>query len=418
MTDETRVLIGGRKFRKIPPQSQLFVESEDLHGSVRQRRVITSTPLNTPNHPPPPFNSPNYWTPPQLLKPKPHQNYHHDSGFYGSFNTPDSSQQSYPSLNTTSTPYKPNLWHNITSPVRNIKNRFTGGGRPTFLDDERSGRWKVQPQQILGCLLFLTIFSSIGFTMLISIKHFGAGQAGSEPVSGKYQSLKFANEKINDEAAGANVEHVTEIEDLGAEIKAPVIHIPRIDDTLDDSNEIPLSEELLTPRPLVVEHPAPTKAPGARNEASDKSEKTTETVIETVLIVEDSGNEKDFFKDSDDSLSDARAEPECCPHKPKPKEPSDSAQEVQEPSLTKNNSKSRKKSRNVNPLTKTKVQKMSKAKMVEKVTTILRDIKSFDYPDLPTFRGLQPDGEETAGKNYDVEYPEDPYYSGIIRSKL
>jgi len=410
MTDETRVLIGGRKFRKIPPQSQLFVESEDLHGSVRQRRVITSTPLNTPNHPPPPFNSPNYWTPPQLLKPKPHQNYHHDSGFYGSFNTPDSSQQSYPSLNTTSTPYKPNLWHNITSPVRNIKNRFTGGGRPTFLDDERSGRWKVQPQQILGCLLFLTIFSSIGFTILISIKHFGVEQAGSELVSGKYQSLKFANEKINVEAASA-------VELVDAEVKAPTIHIPRIDDTLTDSNEIPFSEELLTPRPLVVEHPAPTKAPGARNvarnEASDKSEKTTETVTETVMIiVVDSDNENDVSKDSVDSLSDARAEPDYCPHKPKSKESSDSVQEVQE-------AKSRKKSRRVNPLTKTlKVQKMSKAKMVEKVTTILRDIKSFDYPDLPTFRGLQPDGEETAGKNYDVEYPEDPYYSGIIRSKL
>jgi len=314
MTDETRVLIGGRKFRKIPPQSQLIVEKEDLHGYVRQRRVITSTPINTPNHPPPPFNSPNYWTPPQLLKP-PHQNYHHDSGFYGSFNTPDSSQQSYPSLSTTPTPHRSNLWHNITSPVRSIKNRVTGGDRPTILDDERSGRWKVQPQQILGCLLFLTIFSSLGFTMLISIKHFGAGQAGSdsEPVSGKYQSLKFANEKINVEAAGANVERVyvdlsnrIEMQDLGAAIKAPAIHIPRIDDTLADSNEIPFSEELLITRPLVVEHPAPTKAPAARNvvrnEASGKSDKTTETVIETVLIVEDSDNEKDVLEDSVDFL--------------------------------------------------------------------------------------------------------------------
>jgi len=278
--------------------------------------------------------------------------------------------------------------------------------------------------------------------MLISIKHFGAGQAGSEPVSGKYQSLKYANEKINVEAAemvsdpvfddvinkigqmsNHDLSNKIEMEELGAEMRAPTIHIPRIDDTLDDSNEIPFSEELLTTRPLVVEHPAPTKAPGARNvarnEASDRSEKTTETVIETVLIVEDSGNEKDVLKDPVDSSSDARAEPECCPHKPKSKESPDSVQEVQEASLIKNNSKSRKKSRSVNPLTKSlKVQKMSKAKMVEKVTTILRDIKSFDYPDLPTFRGLQPDGEETAGKNYDVEYPEDPYYSGIIRSKL
>ena len=45
--------------------------------------------------------------------------------------------------------------------------------------------------------------------MLISFKHFGAGQEGStssESVNGKYQSLKYANEKMNVDVAGKNKE--------------------------------------------------------------------------------------------------------------------------------------------------------------------------------------------------------------------
>ena len=373
-----------------------------------------------------------FWLISASSKPQPNQNSHHDSGFYGSFDSPDSSRNSNASLNyTISTPYKSNLWHSITSPMSSIKNRFTGRGRQNFLDDERSGRWKVQPQQILGCLLFVTIFSSLGFAVLISVKHFGAGQEGStssEPVNGKYQSLKFANEKMNvEEPAGKNIENANvdpqevspinmasdpifdvineigqmsdrdlseKMEKLGPKIKASGIKIQKVEDTSDKSKDVlsvdAISEELLTTRPLIVEHPAPTQAPRVRHipryEDSNNNDKTTENVID-----KDSSIEKYVSKDLVNSSSDVL--------------------EVQKSTPPKNNLKSRKKSRSVNPLTKTlKVDKMSKAKMIEKVTASLRDIESVDYPDLPTFRGLQPDDDETdaeAGKN-DEDYPEDP----------
>jgi len=419
--DDTRVLIGGRKFRKIPPQSKLFMENEEPQGSVRQRYVFTSTPHHTPNQPPPPYNSANYLTPPPSSKSQPNQNSHHDSGFYGSFDTPDRSHNS-PSLNST-IPHKSNLWDSVTSPVSSIKNRLTGGGRPNFLDDDRSRRWNLQPQQILGCLLFVTIFSSLGFAILISVKHFGAGGGSSGPVNGKYQSLQFASEKMNVVENAAMSREDVEVapqeaevfsdpifdvmneigqlsdlelsekiktEELGEKIKASGIKIENIDEMFAESNEIPsvdaISEELLTTRPLLVEHPAPTQAPTDRKvlKVEYSESKTTDNVIGRELNVEDNVKE---------SIPEESINPEDIP--------------------TKWSLKSRKKSKVVNPLTKSvEVQKMSKAKLVEKVRADLRDVESVDYPDLPTFRGLQPVEDETEEDSDDVkkeiDYPEDP----------
>jgi len=408
--DETRVLIGGRKFRKIPPQSKLFVENEDPQGSVRQRHVFTSTPHH--NQPPPPYNSPNYWSPPPS-KSQHTQQSHQDSGFYGSFNTPDKSPNSYPSMNSSTIPHKSNLWDSITSPVSSIKNRITGGGRPNFLDDDRSRRWKMQPQQILGCLLFATVFSSLGFALLISVKHFGVGEDGSSaPVNGKYQSLKFASEKINVvENADMNGENVkvdpqevspvditsdpifdvmNEIgqlsdrelyekiknDELGEKIKASGIKIESIDEMAAKSNEIPsvdaISEELLTTRPFLVEHPPPTQAPtdknGLKEEASSTKSKTTD------VKVTNSDNEN------------KSTNPEV--------------------GTTKSRATLRKKSKAINPLNKAvEVQKVSKVKVVEKVK--VADVESVDYPDLPTFRGQHPAEAETDDVK-DIDYPEDP----------
>ena len=88
--DDTRVLIGGRKLRKIPPQSRLFVEHEEnaLQGSVRQRRpILASTPSHSQEYtrhqpPPPPYSSSSYWTPPNKGLSHHHQQLF-DSGYHG-----------------------------------------------------------------------------------------------------------------------------------------------------------------------------------------------------------------------------------------------------------------------------------------------------------------------------------------------
>merc|ERR1719470_801319 len=148
-------------------------------------------------------------------------------------------------------------------------------------------------------------------------------------------------------------------EELGEEIEASGIKIENIDEMFAESNEIPsvdaISEELLTTRPLLVEHPAPTEAPTDRKvlKVEYSESKTTDNVIGRELSV------KDNLKKS---KPEEFINPEDIP--------------------TKSSLKSRKKS---------KVQ----TKLVEKVRADLRDVESVDYPDLPTFRGLQPVEDET-----------------------
>merc|ERR1719470_607267 len=82
-------------------------------------------------------------------------------------------------------------------------------------------------------------------------------------------------------------------EELGEKIKASGIKIENIEEMFAESNEIPsvdaISEELLTTRPLLVEHPAPTQAPTDRKvlKVEYSESKTTDNVIGRELNVED-----------------------------------------------------------------------------------------------------------------------------------
>merc|ERR1719470_386097 len=168
--------------------------------------------------------------------------------------------------------------------------------------------------------------------------------------------------------------------ELSEKIKTSGIKIENIEEMFAESNEIPsvdaISEELLTTRPLLVEHPAPTQAPTDRKvlKVEYSESKTTDNVIGRELNVEDN-----------ESIPEESINPEDIP--------------------TKWSLKLRKKS--------VEVQKMSKAKLVEKARAdLLRDVESVDYPDLPTFRGLQPVEDVTEEDSDDVkkeiDYPEDP----------
>jgi len=387
---------------------------EDPHSEYVLHQVLTSTPNqpqqaaytlhNQPSIPPPSYSSTNYWTPPPgQVKPF-NQNYHlHDSGFYGSVDSPNKSY-SYQSSNSVSP--KSTLWSSISSPVSSIKNKLTGRGRSTFFDDEQSRRWKINPQQILGCLLFLTLFSSLGFAFLISVKHFGSEDGQAASVNGKYQSMKFAKEQSYDDAVAdkgaveSNVikedpvfgfmNEIGEMTDneLEKKLKSVVLDpkvkvstIGRVDietsvNAIEDGQV--LSVELLTHRPFVVEHPAPTQAPvdKSREISSKLKLKTTETQLKEDLPKEI----LTFSNDSEEETFSAKV-----------------------------TSKSRRKSKHINPLTKnSKEDKMSRAKIVRKITDDLSDSKSLDYPDLPTFRrGFQPteqkENDEEDGVNVDTD---------------
>jgi len=205
--DETRILIGGRKLRKIPPHSKLFVEHEDTvqqQGMVRQRRpFVASTPAMTYQHfvplsdtsPPPAYSSTSYWTPSNKTAKRGHQLY--DSGYY------DNTLSQYKSYSHQLSPgfdtsQNRSFWEKICSTIGKFKSRYTGRshGRLSFIENESNVGWEVLPQYILGCLMFITVFSSLGFAVLISIKNFENGNEELlTPMNGKYNSIQFANEK-------------------------------------------------------------------------------------------------------------------------------------------------------------------------------------------------------------------------------
>jgi len=412
--DESRILIGGRKLRKIPPQSKLFVEHEAETNQVRQRRqVITNTPnqlpgyYSPPSHPPPPppaYSSPTYWTPPSKSQVPSQQLY--DSGYYG---------YSESKFNSSYSSEKP-----IAS--RSFQSYWTGGrarGRSSFFDDEPRG-WSVgiSPQNILACLLSVTIISSLGFALIISVKNFDSDEGKVPSLNGKYSSIKFASEKStlddcgnteNDHFESRNfqedkVEELSkdpifeimdeigemsdtllaeklETDELNLKIKASKINIERVEkeniNVVEEGEKI--SEELLTHSPLVLENKAPTQAPESKTEHEPtKTElKSTNVLIEASVqeLAEELVNSNEFID---------------TPEGKKHEVSNDQKSEDLESKV-----KSKRKSKHANPLMKdVNTKKMSKAKkIVEKITVDAEDV-GVDYPDLPTFRGVKTTGDQ------------------------
>ena len=84
----------------------------------------------------------------------------------------------------------------VASPVQNLRQKLRG--RPSYLDESHSRSWKIQPQQVLACLIFLVILTSVGFAFLISYKHF-ITQERKEDMNGKNKSIEFGKKgKVQD----------------------------------------------------------------------------------------------------------------------------------------------------------------------------------------------------------------------------
>jgi len=429
--DESRILIGGRKLRKIPPQSKLFVEHEAETSnlvSLRQRRqVITNTPNQQPGYysppsqptpPPPAYSSPTYWTPPSKSQVPSQQLY--DSGYYGysesKFNSSHSCEKPIESRSFQS------YWDKYNSPV----DSWTGGrarGRSSFFDDESRG-WSVgiSPQNILACLLSVTIISSLGFALIISIKNFDSDKGKVPSLNGKYSSIKFASEKstLDDsgntddlaenfdfesrniqedrveelskdpifeimdkigEMSDALLAEKLETDDLDLKIKASKVNIVRVEKNnkkvVEEGEKI--SEELLTHSPIGMEHQAPTQAPESRieDEPTKTELKSTNVLIDASVqeLTEGLVNSNELI-----NITEGKGLKATNGHKSE-----DFEVKV----------KSKRKSMHANPLMKdVNTKKMSKVKRIAEKITVDADDVGVDYPDLPTFRGSKTTGNQ------------------------
>ena len=305
--------------------------------------------------------------------------------------------------------YSPNtsLWDTIvTSPVQNLRQKLRG--RPSYLDEGRTRGWKIQPQQVLACLIFALILTSIGFVFFISYKHFNRDDIDEDPLNAKAGVIKLVEDKNvdldknleteDDEEAGESVfdddlsfllkDDVTaeEVEMMKIELESKVNSYEP-----DTGPEQSISE---------VEAAVLTKLAGSVDDllASGVSVDGQDIDIDNELS-EEVGIEE--FLDNENSEELRNDEPIVKENEIGSVE---NENEVVKPK--------KQKTKNTNPLMKAvPVAKKSKAKFAASLKNIkakideieISDVKvtDLDYPDDPTFREGQPDGRVKRGETED-----------------
>jgi len=86
------------------------------------------------------------------------------------------------------------IWE-LFSPVRDLKRKWKG--RPSYLDDYKGvDKFSFDPQQLLGCLMLMVISASVGFTVLISVRHID--ETNMYEINSKYKSIEFGSQKLID----------------------------------------------------------------------------------------------------------------------------------------------------------------------------------------------------------------------------
>ena len=302
-------------------------------------------------------------------------------------------------------------------------------GRSSFFEDETSTWWAVNPQHVLGFLLFITIFASFGFAIVISIRNFkdGRGELPSA-LNGKYGSIKYGNEKstirdqnieenrkdpqfaVWDEIGRMSDKMIAEklaTEELDQKLKASKINIiEKVETEKQDEGRI-LSRELLTHHPLAVEQPQePTEAPDNKLGRGSDRENTDNNLVNNLMqeAVEISKGIESLV----DGVESKRMKLETTDIADVPIHVDTQTEGLinyvlSESMETKSDIKSQpnpknlnlKKTNRVNPLLKdVGSKKMSRArKTAIKIISDGDDDASPDYPDLPTFRGMSNKGE-------------------------
>jgi len=370
--DETKVLIGGRRIRKVPMQSIASVECENqFSDAVRKRKpLITSTPAyNQQKYNSPTYNSPN-WNSPLS---------NDDSGFHGSILT----NEKFYSRGSRSKKDS-SLWNSLSG---NFKNVLSGRkSRSSFLDDDISPRWKkINPQKVLGGILCMTILSSFGFGILITVRHFDSRQGTDSRQNGKYRSIEYAREQKKElENPFANDEDIVPESNLMENIE----ELDALQSTLDEDvgDKITTADMDSKTETLVK----PTKSFDDVRIGQVKNSNGKVSNLEMVKIgkevkkpsVTRSNDKKQLEKSKRNVKLSKDFTRNTNPLEGKQKPSQTKIPRASQPRVNR-----KAKSRNNNPLTSSfdikKRQKITKAKSSTNRRNLIENV---DYPDLPTFR--------------------------------
>jgi len=294
------------------------------------------------------------------------------------------------SFNTSSSP---SLWDSlVSSPIQNIRQKMRG--RPSYVDEgsTASSRIKVKPQQILAGLIFALVLVSIVMILIISYKHFNNRQDSDKNFNNKTDSeelIKFnLQEEVvtqrNDVKVEASSEEgmteslllkddvtIEEVEKMREELKAKIVS---------------QSQEFNDPKVSLSE---------AEAEILSNVAVSVEELLSIEVSTEDFAvhNEKEL-KDDKMQKRDERNETVVMKEE-EMKEFDVPNQKVEEFTVrgTKN-VKSKKKSKNTNPLMKSvhenrKSKATSRLPKADPVNVGDKEDVVLDYPDDPTFRGVQ-----------------------------
>merc|ERR1719370_998966 len=249
-------------------------------------------------------------------------------------------------------------------------------GRPSYVDEgsTASSRIKVKPQQILAGLIFALVLVSIVMILIISYKHFNNRQNSDKNFNNKPDSeelIKFnLQEEVGTKRNDVKVEASSEeVEKMREELKAKIVS---------------QSQEFNDPKVSL-------------GEAEAEILSNVAVYVEELLSIEVSTEDFTVHKESkDDKMQERDERRETFVKKEEEMKEIDVTNQKVEEFIVKGteNIKTKKKSKNTNPLTKSvREYRKSKAKSrlpkADPVNVGDKKDDVLDYPDDPTFRGVQ-----------------------------
>jgi len=312
-----------------------------------------------------------------------------DSG-YGRSTNNDSYFMSRRNLSFNSSS-SPSMWDSlVASPIQTIRQKIRG--RPSYVDEgsTSNSRFKINPQQILAGLIFALVVVSIVMILIISYKHFNIKNE-----SGKEIKIQLKHE-VNLEQSGAEVKSNSKERMAESLLLKDEITIEEVEKMREELKAKFVSQGFREPEV-------------SRDDVEEKSLLNLAVSLDEVHSLEDSAEvfssdiKNEFNEDKVTAVMDKIEMKGKDVHK----EEDVTNQEMDVFALKEIEVKSKKKSKNANPMMKSiHVNKKSKAKIplinADPVKVDETDEVSLDYPDDPTFRGGQ-DVKRTKRDDEDTE---------------
>jgi len=456
---ETRVLIGGRKFRKIPVLASVSVENESSdslgrrsrsfskksydtdtdggHSGLRRRMTTAVTAVDE-----------SYFTPPNKIE---YQQQMGDSGFgnhgtIGSNDTPDwyMRKSSSPDAGYSGlfTPVIEEI--SFFGKVKKVFSQSPPKNSRSFVDDDVSSRFS---EQVLGGIVLFTILSCLACCLFITDGYYKSDSYYQS--NGKYKSIKFAVEKRNVEEAGESAPNpffLDNYEDL--EYFMPLDDQVRkatedVSDLLSETSRVkPTVQNVLEDKGGIVVMDLlnlQTSLPQFESSSLEKTEK----IQQNLIIGRSDESEDELFKAKVEeskgikSLQKTERFGDISMKKIHEKNSTNEEIEFLKIEKMKKNQAKWKRSRNTNPIFKPVRKNVSKVKV--KPTVVFADGRtteekpkpdflnnetsapSLDYPDDPSFRSHMVVAEDELRREVEnldgMDYPEDPKFREVIRGQ-